>query len=148
MLKGLEKQRYLTKRSIENDTIFWSKTFGYDDVDDFAIGIFELSDSNLGVIGWTEKSSNQGDAGVNATFAIFTDIGSSSSIDYVFGFEFNGDTDFDDVVGDFIYTQTEDVIIVGTSTSNSDVDPRSFPFLLRIRKEGTLVFKELLASSL
>ena len=33
-----EKQRYLTKRSIENDTVFWSKTFGYDDVDDFAIG--------------------------------------------------------------------------------------------------------------
>jgi hypothetical protein len=142
-----EKQRYLTKRSIENDTIFWSKTFGYDDVDDFAIGIFELSDSNLGVIGWTEKSSNQGDAGVNATFAIFTDIGSSSSIDYVFGFEFEGDADFDDEVGDFIYTQTEDVIIVGTSTSNSDINPRSFPFLLRIRKGGTLVFKELLASS-
>ena len=116
-------------------------------MDDFAIGIFELSDSNLGVIGWTEKSSNQGDAGVNATFAIFTDIGSSSSIDYVFGFEFEGDADFDDEVGDFIYTQTEDVIIVGTSTSNSDVNPRSFPFLLRIRKGGTLVFKELLASS-
>ena len=142
-----EKQRYLTKRSIENDTVFWSKTFGYDDVDDSAIGVVELSDSKLGVIGWTGKSGNQGDAGVNATFAIFTDIGSSSSIDYVFGFEFEGDADFDDEVGDFIYTQTEDVIIVGTSTSNSDVDPRSFPFLFRISKEGFLVFKELLASS-
>tara|TARA_B110000027_G_scaffold129821_1_gene151817 strand:- start:1984 stop:3336 length:1353 start_codon:yes stop_codon:yes gene_type:complete len=141
-----EKQRYLTKRSIENDTIFWSKTFGYDDVDDFALGIFELSDNNLGVVGWTEKSSNQGDAGVNATFAIFTDIGSSSSIDNVFGFEFEGDADFDDEVGNFIYTETEDVIIVGTSTSNNDVNPRSFPFLLRIRKAGTLVFKELLTS--
>ena len=64
-----EKQRYLTKRSIENDTVFWSKTFGYDDVDDFAIGIFELSDGNLGVIGWTEKSSNEGEGGVNVTLA-------------------------------------------------------------------------------
>ena len=143
-----EKQRYLTKRSIENDTIFWSKTFGYDDVDDFAIGIFELSDGNLGVIGRTGKSGNQGEAGLNATFAIFTDIGSSSSIDNVYGFEFQGDADFNDEVGDFIYTETEDVIIVGTSTSNNSVDPRSFPFLFRIRKAGTLVFKELLNSSI
>ena len=124
-----EKQRYLTKRSIENDTVFWSKTFGYDDVDDFAIGVFELSDGNLGVIGKTGKSGNQGEAGLNATFAIFTDIGSSSSIDNVYGFEFQGDADFNDDVGDFIYTETEDVIIVGTSTSNNSVDPRSFPFL-------------------
>ena len=143
-----EKQRYLTKRSIENDTVFWSKTFGYDDVDDFAIGVVELSDSKLGVIGWTGKSGNQGEAGINTTFAIFTDIGSSSSIDNVYGFEFQGDTDFDDMVGDFVYTETEDVIIVGTSTSNNSVDPRSFPFLFRIRKEGTLVFKELLISSI
>jgi len=142
-----QKQRYLTKRSIENDTIFWSKTFGYDEVDDFAIGIFELSDSNLGVIGWTEKSSDDGFAGVNATFAVSSEIASSLTLDVILGFEFNGNTDFDDVVGDFIYTQTEDVIIVGTSTSNSDVDPRSFPFLFRISKEGFLVFKELLASS-
>ena len=142
-----EKQRYLTKRSIENDTVFWSKTFGYDDVDDFAIGVFELSDGNLGVIGKTGKSGNQGEAGLNATFAIFTDIGSSSSIDNVYGFEFQGDADFNDDVGDFIYTETEDVIIVGTSTSNNSVDPRSFPFLFRIRKAGTLVFKELLNSS-
>ena len=143
-----EKQRYLTKRSIENDTVFWSKTFGYDDVDDFAIGVFELSDGNLGVIGRTGKSGNQGEAGLNATFAIFTDIGSSSSIDNVYGFEFQGDADFNDEVGDFIYTETEDVIIVGTSTSNNSVDPRSFPFLFRIRKAGTLVFKELLNSSI
>ncbi len=142
-----EKQRYLTKRSIENDTVFWSKTFGYDDVDDFAIGVFELSDGNLGVIGKTGKSGNQGEAGLNATFAIFTDIGSSSSIDNVYGFEFQGDADFNDDVGDFIHTETEDVIIVGTSTSNNSVDPRSFPFLFRIRKAGTLVFKELLNSS-
>ena len=114
-----EKQRYLTKRSIENDTVFWSKTFGYDDVDDFAIGVFELSDRNLGVIGKTGKSGNQGEAGLNATFAIFTHIGSSSSIDNVYGFEFQGDADFNDDVGDFIYTETEDVIIVGTSTSNN-----------------------------
>ena len=143
-----QKQRYLTKRSIENDTIFWSKTFGYDEVDDFAIGIFELSDSNLGVIGWTEKSSDDGFAGVNATFAVSSEIASSLTLDVILGFEFNGNTDFDDVVGDFIYTQTEDVIIVGTSTSNSDVDPRSFPFLFRISKEGFLVFKELLISSI
>tara|TARA_S200000501_G_scaffold315530_1_gene307896 strand:+ start:12505 stop:13857 length:1353 start_codon:yes stop_codon:yes gene_type:complete len=143
-----EKQRYLTKRSIENDTVFWSKTFGYDDVDDFAIGVFELSDRNLGVIGITGKSGNQGEAGVNATFAIFTDIGSSSSIDNVYGFEFQGDADFNDNIGDFIYTETEDVIIVGTSTSNNSVDPRSFPFLFRIRKAGSLVFKELLSSSI
>ena len=143
-----EKQRYLTKRSIENDTVFWSKTFGYDDVDDFAIGVFELSDRNLGVIGITGKSGNQGEAGVNATFAIFTDIGSSSSIDNVYGFEFQGDADFNDNIGDFIYTETEDVIIVGTSTSNNSVDPRSFPFLFRIRKAGSLVFKELLNSSI
>jgi len=143
-----EKQRYLTKRSIENDTVFWSKTFGYDDVDDFAIGVFELSDGNLGVIGKTGKSGNQGEAGLNATFAIFTHIGSSSSIDNVYGFEFQGDADFNDDVGDFIYTETEDVIIVGTSTSNNSVDPRSFPFLFRIRKAGTLVFKELLNSSI
>ena len=142
-----EKQRYLTKRSIENDTVFWSKTFGYDDVDDFAIGVFELSDGNLGVIGKTGKSGNQGEAGLNATFAIFTEIGSSSSIDNVYGFEFQGDADFNDDVGDFIHTETEDVIIVGTSTSNNSVDPRSFPFLFRIRKAGTLVFKELLNSS-
>ena len=143
-----EKQRYLTRRSIENDTVFWSKTFGYDDVDDFAIGILELSDGNLGVIGWTEKSSNEGEGGVNVTFAIFTDIGSSSSIDNVFGFDYQGDVDFDDAVGDFIYTQNEDMIIVGTSTSNNAVNPRSFPFLLRVRKDGTLVFKELLTRSI
>ena len=51
-------------------------------------------------------------------------------------------------MGDFIHTETEDVIIVGTSTSNNSVDPRSFPFLFRIRKAGTLVFKELLNSSI
>ena len=63
-------------------------------MDDFAIGVVELSDSKLGVIGWTGKSGNQGESGINTTFAIFTDIGSSSSIDNVYGFEFQGDADF------------------------------------------------------
>ena len=57
-----------------------------------------------------------------------------------YGFEFQGDADFNDDVGDFIHTETEDVIIVGTSTSNNSVDPRSFPFLSHL-KSGTLVLK-------
>ena len=139
-------QQFLTKKSIELDTTYFIKTYGFNDSDDYFVGVYELENGNIGAIGYVEYTPSGPIEGVNVQFKVLNNLGSSSIQDLFFGASYLGDSNFDDIPTDFI-TSINGIVIVGTSSSTTGSN-KSFPFLLGIRESGDLIFNQLLMTTL
>ncbi len=142
LTNNAQEQFFIVKVDFDADTTLIRKSYGYRNSDDDAIAAFELSNSNIAIIGSTYQIGNRGGTDMNVGLLVFNPLLTSQVTARVYGVSIGDDIGAMDQPNDAIRI-SGGFAITGTSTLGTE----QRPFLMQIWEAGALVFEPQALSS-